>query len=193
MPASDEAQLVARAKEGEIEAFEALYEQYKGSIYRTALAITRDRGAAEEILQDAFLRVFQHIDHVRAGAPISPWIHRIAINLSYTWVTRRGRWLTSLQQVVDRLTAIPGISPEHAVEQDELQQVVREAIDRLEFRQRATIVLFYLEGFSLAEIAEIMDCPVGTVKSRLHYGREKLREALLADQRLPRAIAYVFT
>ncbi|RME47675.1 MAG: sigma-70 family RNA polymerase sigma factor [Chloroflexi bacterium] len=193
MPASDEAQLVARAKEGDIEAFEALYEQYKGSVYRTVLAITHDRGAAEEILQESFLRAFQHIDSVREGAPISPWIHRIAINLSYTWVARRSRLLTSLEQVVDRLTASPGSSPERAVEQDELQQVVREAIDQLEFRQRATIVLFYLEGFSLAEIAEIMDCPVGTVKSRLHYAREKLREALLADQRLPRAVAYEFT
>jgi RNA polymerase sigma-70 factor (ECF subfamily) len=74
-----------------------------------------------------------------------------------------------------------------------LHAVVHEAIGRLDFPQRATIVLFYLEGFSLVEIAEIMDCPIGTVKSRLHYGREKLREALLADQRLPGAIAYEFT
>ena len=88
MPASDEARLVARAKAGDIEAFEALYEQYKGSIYRTALAITRDRGAAEEILQDSFLRAFRHIDNVNNGAPITPWLHRIAINLSYTWTTK---------------------------------------------------------------------------------------------------------
>lgn len=192
-PAGDEAQLIARAKEGDVEAFEALYEQYKGSIYRSALAITRDRVAAEEILQDSFLRAFRHIDHVREGAPIAPWLHRIAINLSYTWSTRRARWLISLEEAVDRLVAAPKNSPEHAMERSELHQVVRDAIDKLEFPQRATIVLFYLEEFSLAEIAEIMDCPVGTVKSRLYYGREKLREALLADQRLPRMIAYEFT
>lgn len=188
-----EAQLVARAKEGDMGAFEALYKRYKGSIYRTALAITHDRGAAEEILQDSFLRAFRHIDNVYEGAPIAPWLHRIAINLSYNWTTKRKRWLTSLEQVLDRLVATPSSFPERAVEQSELQQLVREAIDQLEFPHRATIVLFYLEGFSLAEIAEIMDCPVGTVKSRLYYGREKLREALLADQRLPRAIAYEFT
>lgn len=193
MSASDEAQLIARAKEGDIGAFEALYELYKGSIYRTALAITRDRVAAEEILQDSFLRAFRHIDHVREGAPIAPWLHRIAINLSYTWTTKQARWLVSLEDAVDRLVVAPRYSPERAMEQSELQRVVRDAIDKLEFRHRATIILFYLEEFSLAEIAEIMDCPVGTVKSRLHYAREKLREALLADQRLPRAIAYEFT
>jgi RNA polymerase sigma-70 factor (ECF subfamily) len=193
MPANDEVQLVARAKKGDIAAFEALYHQYKGSIYRTALAITRDRGAAEEILQDAFLRAFRNIDHVRDGAPIAPWLHRIAINLSYTWTTKRNRWLTSLELVVDHLVAPARSSPERAFEQSELQQMVREAIDQLEFPQRATLILFYLEELSLAEIAEIMDCPVGTVKSRLHYGREKLREALLADRRLPQTIAYEFT
>lgn len=190
---SEEARLIARAKEGDIDAFEALYEKYKNSVYRTALAITRDRMAAEEILQDAFLRAFRHIDNVHDGSPISPWLHRIAINLAYTWSTKRSRWLTPLEHVIDRLIAAPVTSPEYSIEQNELQQVVREAIDQLEFPHRATIVLFYLEEFSLAEIAEIMDVPVGTVKSRLYYGREKLREALLADRRLPRTIAYEFT
>lgn len=190
---SEEARLIARAKAGDIGALEALYEQYKTSVYRSALAITRDRGAAEEILQDAFLRAFRHIDNVHDGGPIGPWLHRITINLSYTWATKRKRWSLPLEQVIDRLITAPASSPEHTVEQNELQQVVREAIDQLEFPHRATIVLFYLEGFSLAEIAEIMDVPEGTVKSRLYYGRKKLREALLADRRLPRAIAYEFT
>ena len=193
VPAGEEAQLIAHAKAGDIEAFEALYERHKGAIYRTALAVTRDRAAAEEILQDTFLRAFRHIDHVREGAPISPWLHRIAINLSYTWATRQSRWKIALDEAMERLVAKQGSSPERAVEQSELQRLVRDAIDKLEFRQRATIVLFYLEGFSLAEIAEIMDCPVGTVKSRLYYGREKLRQALLADERLPRSMAYEFT
>lgn len=193
MPVNEEARLIARAKEGDIGALEALYEQYKNSVYRTALAITRDRAAAEEILQDAFLRAFRHIDSVHDGGPMGPWLHRIAINLSYTWAKKRKRWFLSLEQVVDRLVAAPKTSPEHRVEQNELQQVVREAIAQLEFPHRATIVLFYLEGLSLVEIAEIMDCPVGTVKSRLYYGREKLRAALLADRRLPQMIAYEFT
>ncbi len=188
----DEARLIARAKEGDIDAFEALYEEYKTSVYRTVLAITRERQAAEEILQDAFLRAFRHIDNVHDGKPISPWLHRIAINLSYTWTKRRSRLLTPLEHVVDRLVAAPGNTPEYAVEQNELHEVVRDAIDQLEFPHRATIVLYYLDGFSLAEIAEIMDCPVGTVKSRLYYGRQKLREALLADQRLPHTLAYEF-
>lgn len=190
LPMSDEAQLVARAKEGDLEAFEKLYAKYKGSIYRTALAITRDQGIAEEILQDAFLRAFRHIDNVYAGAALGPWLHRIAINLSYTWAKKRSRWIISLEQVVEGLVSASRASPESTLEQNELQRIVHDAIDALPFPHRATVVLFYLEDFSLQEIAEIMDCPVGTVKSRLYYGREKLREALLADRRLPRAFAY---
>lgn len=190
MTMSDEAQLVARAKKGDLEAFEKLYEKYKGSIYRTALAITRDKGVAEEILQDSFLRAFRHIDNVYPGAALGPWLHRIAINLSYTWSKKRSRWILSLEQVVDGLVSASRTSPERTVEQNELQQIVHDAIGELPFQHRATVVLFYLEDFSLQEIAEIMDCPVGTVKSRLYYGREKLREALLADRRLPRTIAF---
>jgi RNA polymerase sigma-70 factor (ECF subfamily) len=88
----------------------------------------------------------------------------------------------------------PGVaSPEQTVEEHELYELVYEAINKLEFKQRASLVLFYLHDFSLNEIAEIMDCPVGTVKSRLHYARENLRRELLADQRLPGGLIYEFT
>lgn len=193
MRAGEEAELVTRAKEGDLDAFEALYELHKASIYRTALAITRDRLAAEEILQETFLRAFQHLNGVHAGVPVSPWLHRITVNLAYNWAARRRRWLAALDGIVERLITPVVASPEQAVEERELYELVHEAIGKLEVKQRATIVLFYLQDFSLAEIAEIMNCPVGTVKSRLHYARENLRRELLADQRLPRGLVYEFT
>jgi len=193
MPAGEEAELVARAREGDLGAFEALYEMHKASIYQTALAITRDRLAAEEILQETFLRAFKHINGVRQGAPLAPWLHRIAVNLAYNWASRRRQWLTALENIVDRFVLPTAASPEQALEEQELYELVHEAINKLDFKQRATIVLFYLQDFSLAEIAEIMNCPVGTVKSRLHYARENLRRELLADQRLPQGLVYEFT
>ncbi len=193
MPVSNELELIARAKEGDIAAFAVLYETYKGSIYRTALAITHDQVAAEEILQETFLRAFRHLHHVREGAPLAPWLHRISVNLSYSWTSRQKQWLASLEQLVDRVVVPARNSPEQTLEHHELQEMVWAAINQLDFPQRATIVLFYLEGFNQVEISEIMECPVGTVKSRLHYGREKLRQMLLADRRLPREIAYEFT
>lgn len=79
------------------------------------------------------------------------------------------------------------------MEEREAQDLLYETINRLEFKQRTTLVLFYLQDFSLAEIAEVMGCPVGTVKSRLHYARENLRRELLADKRLPGGLIYEFT
>ncbi len=193
MSVSEDAQLVARIKAGDLEAFEALYHKYKGPIFRTALAITRDQGAAEDILQDCFLRVYMHIHKVDGSAPLPPWLHRIAINLSYNWAAKQRVRLIPLEEMIDRLKASPLLSPEKAAERGELQQIVQEAIDALPFKQRAVLILFYLQGFSLAEIAYIMDCPVGTVKSRLYYGRENLRQKLQRDKRLSGEMAYEFT
>ena len=191
---AEELKLVVRAKRGDMGAFEALYEMHKGPVYRTALAISGDRLAAEEILQDTFLRAFKHIHNVREGVSLAPWLYRIAVNLAYDYGKAHSRnWQVALDGIIEHLIAPAGASPEHTVEERELYDAVYEAIDKLEFKQRATLVLFYLHDFSLIEVAEIMDCPVGTVKSRLHYARENLRRELLADRRLPVGLAYEFT
>jgi RNA polymerase sigma-70 factor (ECF subfamily) len=189
----EEIRLIIRAKRGDMEAFEPLYEMHKASIYRTALAITGDRSAAEEILQETFLRAFKHIQNVREGVSVAPWLYRIAVNLAYDRAARRRRWQVALDNVIEHLIVPASASPEQMVEQRELYGLVYEAIDKLEFKQRTALVLFYLHDFRLAEIAEILDCPVGTVKSRLHHARKNLRRELLADQRLPVGLAYEFT
>jgi RNA polymerase sigma-70 factor (ECF subfamily) len=185
-------ELIPRVRRGDLAAFEALYDKYKGQVYRTALAITRDQGAAEDILQECFVRIYAHIDKIDVSRPLSPWIHRIAVNLSYNWVTKRRRWFPSLGEVVEQFVGDHHSSPEHILEREELQRIVQEAIHSLSFAQRVVIVLFYLNGFSLEEIAYILDCPVGTVKSRLYYGRQNLRRKLGADERLPAGLAYEF-
>lgn len=189
----EEITLITRAKRGDLGAFEALYEMHKASIYRTSLAITNDRLAAEEILQETFLRAFKHIDNVRAGVSLAPWLYRIAVNLAHDWTARHRRWPAALDEIIEQLITPAVASPEQTVEERELYELVYEAISKLEFKQRASLVMFYLQDFSLNEIAEIMDCPVGTVKSRLHYARENLRRELLADQRLPGGLIYEFT
>jgi RNA polymerase sigma-70 factor (ECF subfamily) len=188
----EDSKLIPRVRRGDLAAFEVLYDKYKGQVYRTALAITRDHSGAEDILQECFLRVYAHIDRVDVARPLSPWIHRIAVNLSYNWVTKRKRWLPSLGEVIEQFVGDHHGSPEHILEREELRHIVQEAIHSLSFAQRVVIILFYLNGFSLEEIAYILDCPVGTVKSRLYYGRENLRRKLGADQRLPAGLAYEF-
>jgi RNA polymerase sigma-70 factor (ECF subfamily) len=188
----EDSELIPRVQRGDLAAFEALYDRYKGQVYRAALAITRDRGAAEDILQECFLRVYAHIDRIDVARPLSPWIHRVAVNLSYNWVTKRRRWFPSLGEVIEQFVGDHHDSPEHVVEREELQRIVQEAIHSLSFAQRVVVILFYLNGFSLEEIAYILDCPVGTVKSRLYYGRQNLKRRLGADKRLPAGLAYEF-
>ena len=163
---------------------------YKRQLYRTALGITSDRGAAEELLQDCFLRVYDHIDSVDGCSSLRPWLHRIIVNLSYNWAAKKRLRLVSLEEVFERLLSVPRSSPERALEREQMVQAVDEAIRALAMPQRAVVVLFYLQGFSVAEIAHTLECPVGTVKSRLHNARKVLKRRLQADSRISTEIAY---
>jgi len=90
----------------------------------------------------------------------------------------------SLEEAVELLASNPRHSPEGSIERSELQRAVREAIDSLSLNHRLVVILYFLQGFSLAEIAYIMNCPEGTVKSRLHYASRRLRDRLSSDCRL---------
>jgi len=193
MSLSEDGRLISQIRQGNILALEALYEKYKGQVYRTALAITRDRGAAEDILQDCFLKVYTHVDKLDGSLPLSPWLYRVAVNLSYNWANASHRWLIPLEGVIDHLVAGPRTLPESTFERGEVQHVIQKAIASLSFEHRVVIVLFYLDGFSLNEIAYILDCPVGTVKSRLHYARQNLRRKLERDRRLSPEVVYEFS
>lgn len=186
----DDGDLVPRIQGGDLRAFELLYGKYKDELYRTALAITRDRGAAEELLQDCFLRAYDHIDGVDGCPSLRPWLHRIIVNLSYNWAAKKRLHLVSFEEVFDRLLAVPRNSPERVFERQEVLQLVDEAIKALRMPQRVVVVLFYLQGFTLDEIAYVLSCPVGTVKSRLHNARRELKSKLVADSRMSREMAY---
>ena len=193
MSLSEDGRLISQIRQGNILALKALYEKYKTQVYRTALAITRDREAAEDVLQDCFLKVYTYSDRLDGSLPLSPWLHRVAVNLSYNWVNKRRRWLQPLEEVIDQLVGPPRTLPEHALETQELQRVVQRAIASLSFEHRVVVVLFYLNGFSLNEIAYVLDCPVGTVKSRLHYARRNLRRKLESERHLLPEVVYVFS
>jgi RNA polymerase sigma-70 factor (ECF subfamily) len=193
MSLSEDGRLISQIRQGNILALKVLYEKYRTQVYRTALAITRDRQAAEDILQDCFLKVYTHIDRLDGSLPLSPWLYRVTVNLSYNWANRKSRWLQPLDEVIDHLVAGPRTLPEPALERGELQRVIQKTLASLSFEHRTVIVLFYLDGFSLSEIAYILDCPMGTVKSRLHYARRNLRRKLERDRRLSPEVAYEFS
>jgi len=186
--------LVIRIRDGDLEALGELYERYKSLVYRTALAITFDERAAEDILQDVFLRAYSYADRLDETVMLGPWLYRVTVNTAYTWTNRVKRWLYLLQDTLDRLVSSSQWYPEATAEEQEWQQMIQRVIDALPPHHRVVIVLHYLEGLSLKEIAHVTDVPEGTVKSRLHYARGKLKKAIREqERRLVPEVAYDFT
>ncbi len=186
--------LVVRIRDGDLDALGELYEKYKALVYRTALAITHDERVAEDILQDVFLRVHTYADRLDETVALKPWLYRVTVNSAYTWANRVKRWFYLFQDTLDNLVTSPQWYPEAAVEEREWRQMILRAIDTLPSNHRVVIVLHYLEGLSLKEIAYVTDVPEGTIKSRLHYARKKLRKTILGqERRLVPEVAYDFT
>lgn len=170
--------LILELQAGSLDALGALYDRHRALVYRTALAITGDSEAAADLLQDVFLRLQRFAGRVDVERPLEPWLYRVTANMAYTWVKQRQRWYHPLEEVAELLTTGRKNSPQQLAELgDELQQV-SQALAALPLSQRVVVVLYYLNDLSLQEVSEILDIPVGTIKSRLHYGRQALKRHL---------------
>ena len=176
--------LVDAARAGDELSFDLLFYRYRDGIYRVAYAVTKDPSAAEEILVDTFARAYRALARLDPHDSLRPWLYRVALNLSYNRRPHRRFTLHPLDDASDEIAEAEEVSPNSLAERSEVQRAVLEAIDRLSFKHRVVVILHYLQGLDLAEIAEIVECPVGTVKSRLHYALRHLRTSLLADGRI---------
>jgi RNA polymerase sigma-70 factor (ECF subfamily) len=181
---------------GDLDALGELYERHKALVYRTALAIVHDEVAADDVLQDVFLRVHTYAYCIDTTVPLEPWLYRVTVNQSYSWITQAKRLLRTLQAVLARWLSSPEWQSGPAVmtEEREKWQHLQKAIDALPPSHRSVVVLHYLEGLSLEEIAHVLEIPEGTVKSRLFYARRKLRKAVREhERRLVPEVVYDFT
>lgn len=188
----DDAMLIQQLSKDDLEALGILFDRYYVQVYRTAIGITHDNAAAEDIAQDCFLKLYRYADRIDTNLPLSPWLYRVTVNLSYTWISRQKNRRVPLETVVELLMSPPWLMPDQIAESSETQEQVRQAITTLSFNQRVVVVLHYLSGLSLEDIAVILDCPVGTVKSRLHYARENLRRTLSAANSVQPRMAHGF-
>ena len=184
--------MLRRVRRDDLEAFEVFTRRHRGSILRAAFALTGDRQLAEEVLQETYFRAFQHRATLRPDVSPLPWLHRVAMNLCYDALSRR-RLPTTPASEVTLAIRDPSESPAERAEREELRVIVRQGILRLPEKHREILVLFYLDGRSLPEIAELLDLQLGTVKSRLHYALRGLRGQLEGDRRFagayhPRAV-----
>ena len=175
---SEDAALLRRVAASDLAALECLFIRYQRQVFQLALGITRDAETAEEILQDTFYRLHRHAAELDGSLPLLPWLYRVAANLSYNQARRKRFWSEPFHMLAERLRDTVRRSPEYIAEQHELQAIVRSLLDELPPNHRAVLVLHYLQDYSIPEIADILDCPEGTVKSRLHHARKLLKARL---------------
>ncbi len=186
-------ELILQLQGDSLEALGKLFDRHRLMVYRTALAIANDPEAAADLLQDVFLRLYRFAERVDPCRPLEPWLYRVTTNLAYTYVKRRQRWFSPLEDIAEWLVGSKKLTPHYMAEMDEESQQVQQAIASLPLQQRVVIVLYYINDLSLHEIAEIIDVPEGTVKSRLHYGRKALKKQLKLEGEFFPDMQYEFT
>src|SRR5215467_12899930 len=182
----DESQLVAQARAGDTTSFNELVRRYEGKIFRLAQHVTQNREDAEDVLQETFLKAYEHLDQFKGDAKFYTWIVRIAVNQALMKLRRRKTDKSvSLDETIDtgedtvvREIAAWDEDPEQRFSREELGQILDTAIDSLEPLYRSVFVLRDIDELSTEETAEALGLSVPAVKSRLLRARLQLREKL---------------
>ena len=184
--------IILKLQEGSLDALGDLYDCYNRLVYRTALGVTGDADSAADLLQEVFLRLYRFAQRIDPERPLEPWLYRMTANLSYTWVKRR-KWMQPIDDVGDWLAGDRKNQPTYRAEQNEAWRQVEAAIHNLPIAQRLVVVLYYINECSLQEVAEILEIPAGTVKSRLHYARQSLKEQMAYNENKISGLNFEFT
>ena len=182
----DESILVAQARVGNTSAFGSLVRRYEGKIFRLAQHVTQNREDAEDVLQETFMKAYEHLDQFKGDSKFYTWIVRIAVNQALMKLRRRRTDKSvSLDETIDtgedtvvREIAAWGEDPEQQFSREELGEILDGAIQNLEPIYRSVFVLRDIEELSTEETAEALGLSVPAVKSRLLRARLQLREKL---------------
>lgn len=177
---AEEADLVRRAQAGDLAAFERLVAAHAPALYTLALRSLGEAQEAEDLLQEALLRAWNHLPGFRAEARLGTWLYRIVINLCCNRIPQLRRRAEPLDGLVNVDGALSEPGPEEGLDTEELRRGLEAAIADLPPQQRLLITLRHLEDLRYDEIAELTGLPLGTVKTGIHRGRRQLRERLSA-------------
>ena len=177
----DEAELLDRSRKGDSEAFGVLVERYQRRVVGVALAVVHNQDDAIELAQETFVRAYENLSKFESRSSFSTWLYRIAANLAIDFWRREGRHVVLHGEDADdeirRLPTSQGDSFKE-VSRIELSARLKQALEELTPEHRAVILLREVEGMSYDEISDVLQCPRGTVMSRLHYARTRLRNIL---------------
>jgi len=184
----DEMKLVKRARRGDLEAYDDLVRRYQERIYATVYHMTSNHEDANDLAQEAFIKAFHALKTFKGGSSFYTWIYRIAVNKTINFLKqRKHKPQMSLDDLdfnaehdPDLVALISEKTPRRDVGLAELQEKLNEALQRLSEPHRLVVTLHDVQGLSHEEIAKIMGCNIGTVRSRLFYARQQL-QAYLSD------------
>jgi RNA polymerase sigma-70 factor (ECF subfamily) len=179
--------IVRQVQAGDVAAFDRLINKYRERVYGIVYNMTSNREDAADLTQDAFIKAFQSIHRFSGQSSFFTWLYRIAVNSTLSHLRRmRLRSFFSLEQIdSDAPVAkeiIAALTDKTGVDRDtyvrELQEKLNDAMQKLSIKHRTVVTLFEIDGLSHQEIAEVMECSVGTVRSRLHYAKQLLQSEL---------------
>jgi RNA polymerase sigma-70 factor (ECF subfamily) len=184
--AVDEELLVRQARRGDLEAYDELVRRHQERIYATIYHMTANHEDANDLAQESFIKAFQALKSFKGGSSFYTWLYRIAVNKTINFLKqRKNRMHMSLNDLdlnaehdPDLLALISDNTPRRAAGLTELQEKLNEALLKLSEPHRLVVVLHDVQGQSHEEIAKIMDCNIGTVRSRLFYARQQLQASL---------------
>jgi RNA polymerase sigma-70 factor (ECF subfamily) len=178
--------IVQRVQAGEVAAFDNLILKYRERVFGVVYNMTSNREDAADLTQDSFIKAFQSIHRFQAQSSFFTWLYRIAVNSTLTHLRKaKLRTFFSFEKITDEdktAELVNQMTDKKGADRDlyirELQEKLNEAMMKLSIKHRTVVTLFEIEGVSHEEIAEIMNCSVGTVRSRLHYAKQLLQAEL---------------
>ncbi len=184
--------LLQRCRMNDPEACRVFFAQYNRKIFNTAYRILGEEASAEDALQETLLNVYRGLSSFRGDSKISTWISRITVNVCLGMLRKgKGRQFVDLEDESARelpAAPTPGTDPLAYASLEELREIVAEVFSRMTQKQAIVVKLHDMEGHTIQEIARIIHCPVGTIKSRLFYGRQEFKDIydLLIEKRFKR-------
>ncbi len=178
-------QLVLRVQQGDKTAFDLLVIKYQHRIIQLVNRYVKDPSEAQDVAQEAFIKAYRALGNFRGDSAFYTWLYRIAINTAKNYLVSRSRRYSDYQidvQDAEQVENAPQLkameTPEFLLQNDEIVETIKIAIEKLPEDMRVAIMLREFEGMSYEEIAEAMECPVGTVRSRIFRAREAIDEKL---------------
>lgn len=172
-----EKELIINVQKGDISAFEQLFELYKSKALRTVYLMTRNKDVGEDILQEAFVICYTSIKDLKNPEYFKTWFYRILTRTTWRYM-KKERELIPIEDISDKLVSNYEKSPLEKLEKKESSTLLYQEILKLNPKLQTTLILYYYNEFSVKEIAKIMGCFEGTVKSRLYTGRSRLKTNL---------------